>query len=176
MQSNESSNHPRLRIAASRSLSAYHDRLHATREHVPFGLGARRADEMTQSSETHGATAEALSDRLVGRWESLGEGAPGQASFEAFREAVAARNEFNLTETCRNFIETREAGAGTGSCPGSRQGRTALAAQLRVSCPARPRGSLRGSAYFFGKPASAFTSSICLVWRSEWAAMKRSHW
>lgn len=131
---------------------------------------------MAQSSEIHGATAEALSDRLLGRWESLGEGAPEQASFEAFREAVAARNEFNMTETCRNSIETREAGAGTGSSPDSRQVRTALAAQLRVSGPARPRGSVRGSAYFFGKPASAFTSSICLVWRSEWAAMNRSHW
>lgn len=62
------------------------------------------------------------------------------------------------------------------SCHGSRQMRTAMAANLLVSCPTRHRDSLRTAAYFFGKPASAFTSSICLVWRSEWAAMKRSHW
>jgi hypothetical protein len=29
--------------------------------------------------------------------------------------------------------------------------------------------------YFFGKFGSALTSSICLVWRSLWAAMKSSH-
>ena len=50
-----------------------------------------------------------------------------------------------------------------------------LLPKLQDRCLAAP-GLLAQPDYFFGNPGSAFTSSICLVWRSLCAAMKRIHW
>ena len=77
----------------------------------------------------------------------------------------------NPTKSRNGVVKSRDRVVSWLSRAANRDGR-----QTFCELPDSPSRFSAGRTYFFGKPAAAFTSSICLVWRSEWAAMKRSHW